>query len=227
MRAPRNSIFICYRRADSADLVGRVYDYLSHEFGRDAVYRDVDTIPLGVNFHAHIEACLKTCLVGLVIVGPDWPGALPGMPQPRVFGENDHVRLECETMLATKSITAIPCFVRGLVSFPDEFVPESLRGLRSLNGLKIRPDPDFHNDIGLLINQIRRHLEGDPQLYGDPKLAPGAEESSRLSTAFVVVLILHVITLVGIYAFQMVKNSQVNSPIHAPATPSPRPATPK
>ena len=70
--SPPNSIFMCYRRDDSADVAGRIYDRLVAEFGKDAIYRDVDTIPFGEDFREHIHACLSTCRVGLVVIGPEW-----------------------------------------------------------------------------------------------------------------------------------------------------------
>ena len=42
------------------------------EFGREAVYRDVDTIPFGEDFREHVHACLSSCRVGLVVIGPEW-----------------------------------------------------------------------------------------------------------------------------------------------------------
>jgi hypothetical protein len=40
-------IFISYRRADSPDAAGRIYDRLVAELGRAQVFKDVDSIPLG------------------------------------------------------------------------------------------------------------------------------------------------------------------------------------
>ena len=39
-------IFVSYRREDSADAAGRIYDRLESHFGRESVFIDVDTIPL-------------------------------------------------------------------------------------------------------------------------------------------------------------------------------------
>jgi hypothetical protein len=43
-------IFISYRREESADLSGRIGDYLERQFGSRAVFRDVDAILAGSNF---------------------------------------------------------------------------------------------------------------------------------------------------------------------------------
>ena len=42
-------IFISYRRTDS-DIAGRIADHLLAEFGRDSVFLDVDSIPVGRDF---------------------------------------------------------------------------------------------------------------------------------------------------------------------------------
>ncbi|MEM9267240.1 MAG: hypothetical protein AAGA46_17120 [Cyanobacteria bacterium P01_F01_bin.13] len=42
------SIFISYRRSDSIAETGRIYDRLATEFGRDRVFKDVDSIPFGL-----------------------------------------------------------------------------------------------------------------------------------------------------------------------------------
>lgn len=43
-------IFISYRRVDSEDVAGRIYDRLVQHFGHDAIFKDVDDIPFGVDF---------------------------------------------------------------------------------------------------------------------------------------------------------------------------------
>jgi hypothetical protein len=40
-------IFISYRRGDSRGSAGRLYDDLEERFGKDVVFRDLDTIEPG------------------------------------------------------------------------------------------------------------------------------------------------------------------------------------
>ena len=40
-------IFLSYRRQESPGVAGRIYDRLCSHFGDDAVFMDVDSIPLG------------------------------------------------------------------------------------------------------------------------------------------------------------------------------------
>ena len=48
-------IFISYRREDSAPSAGRLYDHLVEHFGKEHVFRDIDTIAPGAEFAKVIE----------------------------------------------------------------------------------------------------------------------------------------------------------------------------
>jgi hypothetical protein len=58
-----SEIFISYRREDSADATGRITDQLCREFGEEAIFTDVDNIPLGVDFRRHIDDKVSRCSV--------------------------------------------------------------------------------------------------------------------------------------------------------------------
>jgi hypothetical protein len=60
-------IFISYRREDSADVTGRIYDRLVGVFGREAIFKDVDSIPLGVDFRKHLDKEVSRCQVLLAV----------------------------------------------------------------------------------------------------------------------------------------------------------------
>ena len=42
-----NNIFVSYRRSDSSDVTGRIFDQLKARFGEERLFKDVDSIPLG------------------------------------------------------------------------------------------------------------------------------------------------------------------------------------
>ncbi len=48
-------IFISYRRADSITMTGRIHDRLVARYGEKNVFKDVDDIPLGVDFRTVLE----------------------------------------------------------------------------------------------------------------------------------------------------------------------------
>src|SRR5262245_47548060 len=51
----RLRIFISYRRDDNPYVAGRVYDGLAERFGPENVFKDVDSMSIGVDFRAAIE----------------------------------------------------------------------------------------------------------------------------------------------------------------------------
>ena len=52
------SIFVCYRREDSAPYAGRLHDRLVPAFGRENVFMDIDTLTPGVDFDEEIRRTL-------------------------------------------------------------------------------------------------------------------------------------------------------------------------
>lgn len=53
-------ITISYRRDDSLDITGRIFDRLAAHYGRESVFRDIDNIPPGADFRQHIDRLLDT-----------------------------------------------------------------------------------------------------------------------------------------------------------------------
>jgi hypothetical protein len=65
-------IFINYRREDSAGTAGRLHDRLAQAFGRKDIFMDVDQIPPGIDFAAHLTSQVAACKAFLVVIGPHW-----------------------------------------------------------------------------------------------------------------------------------------------------------
>ncbi len=148
------TVFISYRRDDSADVTGRIYDRLSTEFGREHVYKDVDTIPLGVDFREHINKLVAHCDVVLAIIGRQWLTVADGDDRRRLEDERDPVRLEIVAAL-NREIPVVPVLVGGSTVPPAEDLPEDIADLAYRNGAAVRPDPDFHKDVDRLIAGLR------------------------------------------------------------------------
>ena len=64
-------IFISYRRDDTADAAGRLYDALAAEFG-DRIFMDIDTIEPGVDFVDVVHRAVGSCDVLLALIGDRW-----------------------------------------------------------------------------------------------------------------------------------------------------------
>src|SRR5438874_1986477 len=103
-------IFLSYRRSDSQDVTGRIYDRLVGKFSQKQVFKDVDNIPLGVSFPSHIKQMLSKANFVLVIIGPSWVTATDEHGVRRLDDENDFVRLEVELALRA-NMPVIPVLV--------------------------------------------------------------------------------------------------------------------
>jgi hypothetical protein len=153
-------IFISYRRDDSADVTGRIYDRLVERFGKAQVFKDVDSIPLGVDFRKHLHQVVGSCDILLAVMGDRWLTAGGPEQRTRLEDAKDFVRIELEAALQ-RNIPIVPVLVRG-GEVPDEGnLPPSLADIAYRNGLAVRPDPDFHHDMDRLIQGVVAHLSSN------------------------------------------------------------------
>ena len=65
-------VFVSYRRSDSSDVTGRIYDHLKARLGPEHLFKDVDSIPLGKDFRRVIADAVGGCKVVLAVIGRDW-----------------------------------------------------------------------------------------------------------------------------------------------------------
>jgi hypothetical protein len=154
-RGGHASLFLSYRRDDSADVTGRIYDRLIARYGRDAVFKDVDSIPLGVDFRRHLSDAVGRCKAVLVVIGRQWVAAADEVGRRRLDDPADLVRIEVETALE-RDIPVVPLLVQGAVMPRPEELPSSMRDLAWRNGTPIKRDPDFHPDVDRLIEALDR-----------------------------------------------------------------------
>jgi TIR domain len=152
-----NTIFISYRRSDSIDITGRIYDRLVTDLGKDAVFKDIDSIPLGSDFRMHIDKSLTNCKVFLFIMGAGWKGDRGASGGYQIDSARDYVRIEVETALR-RNIPVIPILVQGIEIPPDEMLPQGIRDIAYRQAIRVRPDPDFHRDLDRLIAFLKGHL---------------------------------------------------------------------
>lgn len=149
------AIFIGYRRDDTADVAGRIYDSMAQRFGRARIFKDVDNIGPGVDFGDYIKTVLPRCRVALMLIGPHWLDSKDEGGRRRIDDEHDWVRIEIETALATRGVLVVPVLVNGARMPHGEEVPGSLRPLLRRNAAIIRRDPDFHDDVERLATALR------------------------------------------------------------------------
>ena len=71
-------IFISYRRDDSGPYAGRLRDTLTHHFGAEQVFRDIDSVDPGERFPRLIEQEVGSCDALLALIGPSgWRSPTP------------------------------------------------------------------------------------------------------------------------------------------------------
>jgi hypothetical protein len=148
-------IFISYRRQDSQDFTGRIYDRLAAALGERNVFRDVDDIPIGQDFRTVLDRETGKCEILLVIIGPKWLDIRDQNGKRRLDDPNDFVRIEVESGLKRPDRLVIPVLVNNAPMPQASELPDSLRELAYRNAAVVRQDPDFHHDMEKLIRHIK------------------------------------------------------------------------
>jgi hypothetical protein len=151
-------ITISYRRDDSMDITGRIFDRLTSRYGREAVFRDIDSIPPGRDFREHIRANLGDSDVLMVVVGPRWMGG-DRNGKARIHSETDYVRTEVEIALS-RHIPVIPLLIGGSEMPEPGDLPESIRDFAYRNAVPIDSGRDFDHHMNGLIRATDGILHG-------------------------------------------------------------------
>jgi len=152
------TIFISYRRADTGDACGRLYDRLAAEFGGENIFKDVDSIPPGSDFEERLQDEVAECDVLLAVIGPAWLTARDEHGNRRLENKSDFVRVEIEAALQ-RSVPVVPLLVRGATVPAGEQLPSSLRQLSKQQAAVIHDDPHFHSSVDWVVKRLRE-LDG-------------------------------------------------------------------
>lgn len=128
----RRGVFISYRRADTANAAGRLFDLLETRFG-DQAFMDVVTIRPGVNFVEEIRAALASCSVVVVLIGSRWLAP----PESRKHGSEDFVRLEIAAAIEM-GVTLLPVLVDDARVPAESELPDDLRPLALIEPMPLR-----------------------------------------------------------------------------------------
>lgn len=127
-------IYVSYRRDDSGDASGRIYDRLEPKYGREEVFKDVDAIPFGVDFRRVLTDEVDKCDVVLVVIGRQWVTNTDDHGHRRIDNPGDFVRIEVEAALA-RGIPVIPVLVQDAMMPQERDLPSSLASLVHRNGV--------------------------------------------------------------------------------------------
>jgi len=145
-------IFISYRRKETTSETGRIYDRLTRQFGEDNIFRDVDDIPIGVDFRVHIDKAIGNCQLVLAIIGKGW-----GTKSAGAMGSGDFVRIELESALR-REIPVVPILVNEAEMPSAEDLPEGLKEFAYFNAVEIDSGRDFNHHVDRLITGLSEIL---------------------------------------------------------------------
>lgn len=148
---PSPRYFISYRREDSKQIAGRVYDKLLTRWQSTEIFFDIDSIPLGVDFRAYTREILSSCSHVLVLVGERFVGN--DLEQPRIKDQNDFVRTELE-MAFSMGISVIPATIDDARMPAPDLLPEEIRDFSFLNAAKLDSGADFHSHMDRIMNAL-------------------------------------------------------------------------
>ena len=176
-------IFINYRRDDLIGMAGRLHDRLVQTFGRDKLFMDVDHIPAGADFVAHLNNQVAECDVVLAIIGPNWLRAKDKAGQRRLHQPDDFVAIEIAAALARDTLV-IPVLVDAARMPKESDLPDTLKPLARRQAVEVR-HAHFGHDAEALIARMRKAL-------GQEAAGPG-----RWSVPLVAVAAATLLLLVG------------------------------
>src|SRR5579884_1368780 len=170
-------ISISYRRADSEAMTGRIFDRLIAHYGKDAIFRDIDDIPPGIDFRVHINETLLRTNILLAIVGPGWLGAAQGGLE-RIQEESDPVRVEVETALRRR-VPIIPVLIGNTQMPNSEQLPPSLKDFAFRNAVKVDTGQDFDYHMDRLIRAMDAILNQTKSPSSRETQIPAASQQSK------------------------------------------------
>jgi sulfatase modifying factor 1 len=164
------SVFISYRRRDSAGYAGRLYDRLVKAFGSGHVFMDTEQIASGEDFAEAIDARIATCEVFLAVIGPRWLKAADEDGRRRLDAPDDSVRMEIAAGLS-RGLLVIPVLVEVTGLPRAEALPGELVRLCELQAMELREGP-FHQDVDRLLERIADATD-QPKKLQEPSLPAG------------------------------------------------------
>ncbi len=202
-----STIFISYRRDDSAPYAGRLYDRLSAHFGAGEVFMDIDHIEPGEDFVEVIERKVGACETAVVLIGKRWLAAADASGARRLDDPADFVRLEVAAALQ-RGARVVPVLVGGASMPGPADLPEPLAALARRNAVELS-DSRFHRDVDRLIAALARpatRAEGGAA-------APSGERTTAIVTPLQAMAGAAVLAGAGVAAWLFM----------SPSTPAPEP----
>jgi len=148
MNIPK-TIFISYRRNDSAAMAGRIKDRIKAFCPKVFIFIDVEAIEGGAVFEDVINNAITRSEIFICLIGKEWMGPPDNN---RMMDVDDFVRKEVEIGLNAGS-KFYPILIDN-ASMPDGYqLPPGMRPLCKKNAMELRHS-SFENDMNNLLKTV-------------------------------------------------------------------------
>jgi hypothetical protein len=142
------TIFLSYRRTDSPQAM-RVNDWLVRRFGADAVFMDVEAIPIAVSFPDFIKQAIADSKILIALIGSQRHAKMDQVDDP--------VRMEIEAAIAN-NVTVLPV-LSGNTPMPNaDELPASISTIARQNAVTVGVLRDFDTHMQTLLPKIESIL---------------------------------------------------------------------
>ncbi len=158
-----SKLFLSYRRQDTEADATALYHALTKEFGPNAVFKDVDNVPLGANWKDFVGRSVADSVVMILLIGPSW--------QP-----TEAVLLELREA-ARLRVPVLPILFRGArMEAIAPQLPADLQAIADLNAAKVDHE-SWERDLAPVIETLRPLLpasqpSGGPIAAATPASGP-------------------------------------------------------
>lgn len=158
----KGKIFVCYRHEDSWAYAGWLADALTRQFGKNRVFRDLDS-QRGVDFRDQVDEAIDSCVVLLAVIGPRWLRVQDESGRRRIDHPRDLVALEIATALK-RDIRVIPVLVGGVRMPRERDLPEQLAELAYRTAIELS-DAGWDHQISGLVDDLWQVFESTAGRY--------------------------------------------------------------
>jgi hypothetical protein len=145
-------IFVSYRADDSVHATMAISDELALHVGRSRVFRDHDSLALGVLYPQRIRLAVARCDTLLAVIGPHWLDARDARGRRRIDEPRDWVRTEIR-MAFERHIPVVPILLDDTALPAQHQLPDDIRLLSLSNYWRIRHQT-FAADMRGLIGKL-------------------------------------------------------------------------
>ena len=155
------SIFISYRRSDTPDAAGVLYDALASKYGEPNVFMDVELRP-GTRYEEVIMERVRSCDVLIALIGPAWLTASDEEGR-RLDHPDDLLRREIVGALE-RGATVIPVLAGSAEMPRPSELPEDLKVIPSIHSFRLGLGREYRSERERLIKHLDEIREAKPGL---------------------------------------------------------------